>query len=153
MTFERCKLNHEQRRMNAHITALYCDLMKLRREDPVFSAQRSDWIQGAVLGPEAFLLRFFGRPNSDRLLVVNLGRTLKLRPGPEPLLAASAAAAWRLLWTSEDPRYEGKSRGNFGDAPRISEAHEIRGASPKFPDFPSTIPGHCALVMYEGSGD
>src|SRR5262249_46606901 len=149
--------------------------MKLRREDPVFSAQRSDWIQGTVLGPEAFLLRFFGRPHSDRLLVVNLGRTLKLRPGPEPLLAAPEGTQWKILWSSEDPRYERK-RGD-GDSPlplgegrvrvqdsanlvTLTRRAESAPGSPRgracladSPDFPSTIPGHCALVMYEGSGD
>src|SRR5207244_3793539 len=33
-TFEKCKLNHEERRTNAHISALHRDLLKLRREDP-----------------------------------------------------------------------------------------------------------------------
>jgi maltooligosyltrehalose trehalohydrolase len=33
-----------------------------------------------VLGPEAFVLRFFGAHNDDRLLVVNLGSDLHL-PG------------------------------------------------------------------------
>ena len=32
----------------------------LRREDPVFRAQRQRGMDGAVLSPEAFLLRFFG---------------------------------------------------------------------------------------------
>ena len=50
--------------------------------DPVFRAQRQGGMDGAVLGPEAFLLRFFDASGDDRLLVVNLGRDLHLDPGP-----------------------------------------------------------------------
>jgi hypothetical protein len=57
------------------------------REDPVFRAQRPGGVDGAVLGPEAFVLRFFGGTDRDRLLVVNFGRDLHLAPVAEPLLA------------------------------------------------------------------
>src|SRR5439155_117819 len=128
-TFERCKLNHEERRTNAHILALHRDLLKLRREDPVFRAQRSDWIHGAVLGDEAFVLRFCGGAHGDRLLILNLGRDLRLRPAPEPLLAPPREGQWEILWSSEDPRYRGS--GN----PTIQESGKWN------------IPGHCAVVM------
>src|SRR2546427_9096392 len=54
-TFEKCKLRRAERYDEAHaqILELHKDLLTLRREDPVFRAQRSDWIHGAVLGPEA----------------------------------------------------------------------------------------------------
>ena len=130
-TFERCKLNHDERRTNAHILALHRDLLKLRREDPVFRAQRSDWIHGAVLGDEAFVLRYFGSPHGDRLLVVNLGRELRLRPGAEPLLAPSVDPQWEILWSSEDPQYRGSGR------PPMRKAGTWN------------IPPHCAVVMYE----
>jgi maltooligosyltrehalose trehalohydrolase len=64
-------------------------------------------MHGAVLGAEAFLLRFFGPAGDDRLLIVNLGTTLPLLPMPEPLLAPPAGHRWRLAWHSEDPRYHG----------------------------------------------
>ena len=64
-------------------------------------------MHGAVLGPEAFLLRFFGADGGDRLLLVNLGATLPLQPMPEPLLAPPAGMRWKLMWHSEDPRYGG----------------------------------------------
>jgi maltooligosyltrehalose trehalohydrolase len=107
MTFERCKLNHEDRRRNTHWTALHNDLLKMRREDPVFVAQRSDWIHGAVLSSEAFVLRFFGAPYGDRLVVVNLGRDLHFQSAPEPLLAPPDGAEWNVVWSSEDLRYGG----------------------------------------------
>jgi len=133
-TFEKCKLKQEERWVNAHILALHRDLLKLRRDDPVFNTQRSDWIQGAVLGAEAFVLRFFGRSHGDRLLVVNLGRELRLRPAPEPLLAPPEGAQWEVLWSSEDPRYRGSGR------PPMRKAGTWN------------IAAHCAVVMYERSG-
>ncbi|RYH57422.1 MAG: malto-oligosyltrehalose trehalohydrolase, partial [Alcaligenaceae bacterium] len=38
-TFERSKLRHEERVRNAHVLAMHRELLRLRREDPVFSAQ------------------------------------------------------------------------------------------------------------------
>jgi maltooligosyltrehalose trehalohydrolase len=106
-TFERCKLDHAERERNAQVVALHRDLLRLRRQDPVFAAQDATRMHGAVLGPEAFLLRFLAADGDDRLLVVNLGTTLPLLPMPEPLLAPPAGCRWKLLWHSEDPRYHG----------------------------------------------
>jgi len=79
----------------------------LRRHDPVFSRAGAGRIDGAVLGTEAFVLRFFGDNQDDCLLLVNLGLDLQLRPAPEPLLAPPHGCDWRLLWSSETPRYGG----------------------------------------------
>lgn len=106
-TFQRCKLDHGERERNAHVLQLHRDLLRLRREDAVFAAQDSTRMHGAVLGPEAFLLRFLGEDGDDRLLVVNLGTSLPLLPMAEPLLAPPAGCRWKLLWHSEDPRYRG----------------------------------------------
>lgn len=108
-TFLRCKLDHGERERNAHVVRLHRDLLRLRREDPVFSRQDSTRMHGAVLGPEAFLLRFLGEQGDDRLIVVNLGTTLPLSPMPEPLLAPPAGCRWKLLWHSEDPNYGGNA--------------------------------------------
>ena len=64
-------------------------------------------MDGAVLSPQALVLRFFGEAGADRLLLVNLGRDLLLTPAPEPLLAPPEGASWQAIWTSEDPRYGG----------------------------------------------
>ncbi len=130
-TFERCKLNRSERMHGTSMVGLHRDLLKLRREDPVFRAQRADWIQAAVLGPEAFVLRFFSPENGDRLLIVNLGRPFDLRPEPEPLLGDPKSGIWELLWSSDDPRYGGCSRNPMRRSGRWN------------------IPGHCAVVMYE----
>ena len=130
-TFEKCKLDWTERDKNAHIVALHQDLLQLRREDPVFSAQRSDWIHGAVLGPDAFALRFMGGSHGDRLLLVNLGRGFRCSPNPEPLLAPPGNAEWDLLWSSDDPRY-----GGAGGA-RMRKLGTWN------------ISGHSAIVFYE----
>lgn len=108
-TFQRCKLDHAERERGPHARVLHLhrDLLRLRREDPVFCAQDSSRLHGAVLGPEAFLLRWLDPAGDDRLLLVNLGATLPLLPMPEPLLAPPPGCRWKLLWHSEDPRYGG----------------------------------------------
>lgn len=109
MTFTRSKLNHNDRYAHGEEYALHVDLLRLRREDPVIRAsQYESRIDGAVLSPDAFVIRYFGKqPGDDRLLLVNLGRDLRLLPAPEPLLAPPENAMWALLWTSEAPRYGG----------------------------------------------
>jgi maltooligosyltrehalose trehalohydrolase len=105
--FESCKLDFSERIANAKIYQLHKDLIALRATDPVFSAQRPGGLDGAVLGSEAFVLRFFGEAGEDRLLLINLGRDLHLDPAPEPLLAPPEERRWHTLWTSEDPKYGG----------------------------------------------
>ncbi len=106
-TFLRSKLDLSEREKHAAIYQLHGDLLKLRRKDPVFSNPRLGGVEGAVLGPEAFVLRFFGAHGDDRLLLVNLGLDLNLTPLPEPLLAPVEGREWSLLWSSEEPRYGG----------------------------------------------
>jgi maltooligosyltrehalose trehalohydrolase len=106
-TFENCRLDWTEYDEHAEIVQLHRDLLTLRRTDPAFSAQRVRGCDGAVLGAEALLLRFFLDSGEDRLLVVNLGRTLHLDPAPEPLLAPPEAARWQMVWSSEDIKYGG----------------------------------------------
>jgi maltooligosyltrehalose trehalohydrolase len=105
-TFERSKLDLSERESNSAIYEMHRDLLSLRREDAVFGAPAGG-VDGAVLSDEAFVLRFFGENNDDRLLLVNLGLDLRLTPAPEPLLAPPETMEWRLIWSSEDPRYGG----------------------------------------------
>jgi maltooligosyltrehalose trehalohydrolase len=109
LTFTHSKLNLNDRNLHKEEYALHCDLLRLRRDDPVFqSSQQSNRIDGAVLSPDAFVIRFFGEnPGDDRLLVVNLSRDLHLVPAPEPLLAPPEDCVWDTVWSSEDPRYGG----------------------------------------------
>ena len=106
-TFRAAKLDRAQRESNARVYALYRDLLRLRREDPVIAAQARGGLDGAVLGPRAFLLRWFDRAAGDRLLVANLGDDLALASAPEPLLAPPRDARWQMVWSSDEPRYGG----------------------------------------------
>jgi maltooligosyltrehalose trehalohydrolase len=128
-TFETSKLDLSERERNAETYALHQDLLRIRREDPVFAAQRLGGLDGAVLALEAFVIRYFGGEHGDRLLLANLGRELSIDPSPEPLLAPPAGARWTVQWSSEDPRY-----GGFGTPPVEGEAGWH-------------LPGESAIVM------
>ncbi|MBI2853751.1 MAG: malto-oligosyltrehalose trehalohydrolase [Chloroflexi bacterium] len=106
-SFCRCKLDLSERGKHAKDHAFYRDLLRLRREDPVFRSQRQGDVDGAVIGPQAFLLRYFGQNGDDRLVVFNFGRDLELWHVPEPLLAPPENARWNLVWSSESPVYGG----------------------------------------------
>jgi maltooligosyltrehalose trehalohydrolase len=87
--------------------ALHRSLLHLRRSDPAFRMQLAGKVDGAVLGPNAFVLRYFVEAGQDRLLIVNLGAELHLVHAPEPLLAPPESKSWQVLWSSEDPAYGG----------------------------------------------
>jgi maltooligosyltrehalose trehalohydrolase len=106
-TFQACKLDWSEREKHENAYRMHRDLLTLRREDPVIACQRKNGFDGAVLSNDAFLLRYFDEQYGDRLLVVNLGRDLRLSPAPEPLLAPPEGAQWKMRWSSEDPDYGG----------------------------------------------
>jgi maltooligosyltrehalose trehalohydrolase len=106
-TFAACVLDFAEREEHAETYALHADLLRMRREDPVFRAQGAHGVDGAVLGPDAFVLRLFGPDGDDRLLLVNLGDEVALAPAPEPLLAPPERRRWEISWSSEHPRYGG----------------------------------------------
>jgi maltooligosyltrehalose trehalohydrolase len=128
-TFLRSKLDFSERVENAGTYDLHRDLIRLRQQDPVFSKPRAGGVDGAVLGQEAFVLRFFAENGGDRLLIVNLGAELNLDPAPEPLLAPLEGSHWKTKWCSESPRY-----GGCGMAP-LKE----KGCW--------TLTAHCAVVL------
>ena len=113
--------------------ALHRDLLSLRREDKVFAAQRADRLHGAVLSPEAFALRFFGESGDDRLIVVNLGRDLPGNPISEPLLAPSTIGPWKVIWTSEDPRYGGLGVSQWDPTNAYIHGHAAVVLAPEAP--------------------
>jgi maltooligosyltrehalose trehalohydrolase len=108
-TFARSKLDASERHSHAETLALHRDLLALRRGDPVFRGQSSGsyHLDGAVVGPEALIVRYFGVDGDDRLLLLNLGLDVWLEPAPEPLLAPPFGRRWEVLWSSEDPCYGG----------------------------------------------
>ena len=107
--FARCKLDFCEREKNRELYDLPIDLLKLRREDSRFRQQIPGGVDGAVLGPASFVLRYFSKEKEDRLLVVNFGERQVLKPAAEPLLAPPSGYRWETLWTTESPRYAGAS--------------------------------------------
>lgn len=105
--FQRCKLNLAERETNHQAYALHKDLLRLRRSEPLLAAQRRDHMDAGAVSREAFVVRYFDSQDEDRLLVVNFGVDLHYNPAPQPLLAPPWRRRWRVLWSSEDPRYGG----------------------------------------------
>jgi maltooligosyltrehalose trehalohydrolase len=128
-SFEKCKLDFAERAEHAHIYRFHRDVLTLRRTDPVFRAQRRGSVDGAVLGPDAFVLRFFGGPEGDRLVIVNLGKQIDGTSIAEPLLASPADGSWRECFNSEDVKYGGA------------------GAPPLAIDQGFGLPAECTLVL------
>lgn len=127
--FSRCKLDFSEREKNRHLYDLFCDLVRLRREEARFREQKMGGVDGAVLGSASFVLRFFGDNGDDRLLVINLGERQPLEPVPEPLLAPPLGSRWETLWTSDTPRYGGPKAEQI-----TSEDHWL-------------LPGEAAVVL------
>ena len=128
-TFETCKLDFTERESHREAYALHVDLLAIRRSDAVLARAGRYRPEGAVLGDDAFLLRYIDADRGDRLLVVNLGCDLDFTPAREPLIAPPYGHRWRLRWSSESPEYGGQ------------------GTPPLKPDAPWTIPGGCALFF------
>lgn len=106
-TFRRCVLDHAEREVNTAAWALHRDLIQLRRTDAVISRATALHVDGAVIGAEVFVLRYFTDEEDDRLLIINLGKQFDAESIADPLVAPCRDARWRLLWSSEDPRYGG----------------------------------------------
>ena len=127
-SFARSRLDLSERERHADAYALHVDLIALRRRDAVIGRPEVR-VDGAVLSPNALVLRYFGGTAGDRLLLLNLGCDLDLSPAPEPLLAPPAGARWQLLWSSETVRYGG------------------RGTPAVDPDAEWRLPGESAILF------
>jgi maltooligosyltrehalose trehalohydrolase len=128
-TFERSCLNWDEWHMHVEVRCLFTDLLAMRSNDRAFSQQARGAVDGAVIGPEAFVLRYATRDAGDeRLLLVNLGRDLAASSFAEPLLAPPQGYAWRVCWSSEAPKYGGSG------TPDVLHAGW-------------RLPGHAALVL------
>jgi maltooligosyltrehalose trehalohydrolase len=107
-TFEGSKLDWTDRAKYPQLAALHHDLIHLRQTDPRFRVLQQNGVDGAVLGHDSFVLRYFAeKPSEERLLVVNLAKSHVFSPAPEPLLAPPDRHEWQTLWTSESARYGG----------------------------------------------
>jgi maltooligosyltrehalose trehalohydrolase len=129
-TFARSKLNWDERNTNEVWVRLHRDLLAMRRSDAAFRAQDANAIEGAVLGPELFVLHYFAASADDeRLLFINLGGSIDAPAFPEPLVAPPDDHDWIIRWSSEHPGY-----GGSGTPTVLSH----RGWH---------IPGHAAVVL------
>jgi maltooligosyltrehalose trehalohydrolase len=128
--FKLSRLDVRERERNVGPLTLHREVLRLRREDPVFGTQDPRRLLGATLSEHALALRYLGEEEEgDRLLLLNLGTELRCEPCPEPLLAPIPGRRWKLVLSSDECRFGGM------------------GA-----DFPTgegrwTIPGQCALVL------
>jgi maltooligosyltrehalose trehalohydrolase len=125
-TFARSKLDWREAETNVHVVALHRDLIGLRARDSVFREQQPRCLDGAVIAPEAFLMRFFGKNGDDRLLFVNYGRDLNVEAIAEPLLAPPSGRGWRILWSSEDAKYGGGGIAPFETGNRAAHSRSRR---------------------------
>ena len=112
-TFARCKLDLSERDRHREVYALHRDLLAVRRDDPVIRAAGSRRVDGAVLTPAIFVVRFAPGAAEDRLLVINLGVEASLPLVPEPLLAPPTGCEWYVAWHSESVAYGGSGCAAF----------------------------------------
>ncbi len=129
-TFLKCKLDFSERQRHFHAYRLHSDLLKLRKNDSIFTFPKKGGVDGAVLNADEFIIRYFGNDDDDaRLIIINFGADFNLSPCPEPLLAAPSGTSWKTLWSSEDSCYGGS------------------GTRPLFTNSQWMVQGHSALVL------
>jgi len=100
-------LDFEERVSHARSYRLFEEALHLRHTDEVLGQRPQVEVERAILGEQAFLLRWYDREHGDRLLIVNLGPVLERAAFAEPLLAPPRGRHWKLRWCSDDPRYGG----------------------------------------------
>lgn len=105
--FLQCKLDHNERQLHAETVKLHTDLIFIRKNDPAYKINIREKVDGAVLGEECFVIRFFCKKHEDRLLIINFGKQLKLQSMSEPLLSPPHNMKWKRVWYSDDPSYGG----------------------------------------------
>lgn len=129
-TFQRCRLDFSERQAHAAEYQLCRALLQLRKSDAAFRPVTRKRVDGAVLGPQALVLRYFLHEGDDRLLLVNWGRDLALTSMPEPLLAPPNRRTWQIQLSTDEPQF-----GGHGVASLTTEPGGWR------------LPGHAALWM------
>jgi maltooligosyltrehalose trehalohydrolase len=107
--FALSRLGPGDRERNGPAFLFHQELLRLRREDPVFHRQDRHALEGAILGEQSLVLRWFGEDGEgDRLLFLNLATEQVLDPCPEPLLAPPPGSRWKSLISSEEVRFGGR---------------------------------------------
>ncbi len=125
VSFMQCKLDHSKK--NDEVLLFYHDLITIRKNDPLFKKISKTKIDGEILNADAWVIRYFGDENDDRLLLINLGIDFNLTPNPHPLMAPYPHSEWKIMWSSESVKYGGQGTADIKD--------------------PWRIPGHCAILL------
>ncbi len=112
-TFEKCKLDFEDRSRNGLIYSMHRELIRIRKS--YASLYEDAELDGAVLASDAFCFRFLGSARGELLAVVNLGEDQEVFLS-EPLLAPPTDGEWKVVWDSEDARWGGAGSSPPEDA-------------------------------------
>jgi len=102
--FKNCKLDHSEKIDNP-VYEFHRRLLELRTADNVF-ANPSACRDGAILSNQTIVL-WYSHETDQRLLIVNLGPLLRLKPISQPLLAAPPAHKWQIIFSTEDHCFKG----------------------------------------------
>jgi maltooligosyltrehalose trehalohydrolase len=115
-TAQAATLDWSERDREPALSALYKDLIALRKHETIFVANDLR-VDGAILAERCLLLRYWrdaGSGQVARLLVVNLGDDVDLPEIAEPLLGTEGGG-WEMIFSSEDQKYGGTGSPNFED--------------------------------------
>ena len=86
----------------AHVYQLHRDLLRLRREDPVFSERGRGGLTARCLATRPSCCAISAR-RATTVCCSSISDDLHLDPAPEPLLAPPAGHHWETIWSSENP--------------------------------------------------
>ena len=132
LTFERSKLDLTERERHGATYALHVDLLRLRRDDPIFRSaggRRRGRRGPRAGGARAPILRRRSRPGGSAALPQPGARPRAARRRRSPCSRRPRRGGWTLLWSSEAVRYGGPG------TPELD------------PDTRWLLPGHAALVF------
>jgi maltooligosyltrehalose trehalohydrolase len=102
-----CRLDLAERVRHRPTYDLHIDLLKLRREDPVFRLQSVERLETAALSPKCLAVRFEGEAGAARLVIANFGSDLPLAVLPPPFCTPQEGSIWQTMWHSNAQRYGG----------------------------------------------
>lgn len=102
-TFLRSRLDPDDRERHGGVYRWYRDLIAFRRADPVMAVQDRKQTSAESFGFSTFVVRRW-IDGQARLLIANLGHATTLP------LAVLGGSDWRILFDSNDPRYDGTGK-------------------------------------------
>ena len=108
-TFLRSKLKLAEREEHAGVYALYRELLRIRRDDPVLATNDRSTTLAETVGVNAVAMRRW-RGDQQRLLIANFGDVMSYP------LGESSGRAWRKCFTTSDTAF-----GGSGKAPEIGD--------------------------------